>query len=274
MYKKMIDELKDGSTIPYLGINVFKGSKAENGVELPYDSDSLIVAMNSGRAMAPRLMYEFSRAAMNLEQRKGREYLEAVVNHIYSNPFKPLQVHNILHLLSPKYIVDTNRDTKLQELYSDRAHILIVGIARITAEYDRFEIYEYDGSEYKETKEPNLELPIIFKPMGTLLPKRSLIISDADYVDWLTEAMGGYGIPKFLKDVRRDKKYLFIGNNFSRDTDRMVANEITLELNGGYVVMDREPSKKEAKFLSKHNLEIIEDETISFITKLEEELNM
>jgi hypothetical protein len=98
---------------------------------------------------------------------------------------------------------------------------------------------------------------ILFKPMGSTLPEPSFIMSDADYVDWLTEAMGGFALPSILKTYRKAKKYLFLGTSFDRDTDRMVANELTLDLEGGYVITDKELGKKEKKFIEKHNLELI-----------------
>jgi hypothetical protein len=99
---------------------------------------------------------------------------------------------------------------------------------------------------------------ILFKPMGSPLPEPNFIISDADYVDWLTEAMGGFAVPGVLKSYRKTKKYLFMGTSFDRDTDRMVANELTLDLEGGYVISDKELTKKEKKFMEKHNLELLE----------------
>ena len=45
----------------------------------------MILSLNNGRAMSDRLMYEYSRAAMSLEQRKGREFIIQMTNHIYSS---------------------------------------------------------------------------------------------------------------------------------------------------------------------------------------------
>ena len=99
-------------------------------------------------------------------------------------------------------------------------------------------------------------LPILFKPLGCIVPEKNFIVSDADFVDWLTEAMGGYALPPFLKTYKNDKSYLFLGIDFDRDTFRMVANEITLGLKDGVLVNDKEGmSKKEEKFLSAHKIE-------------------
>lgn len=53
-------EIRNQTTIPYFGLGVFEGTQTKEGEAVPYDSDSLILAMNSGRPMAARLMYEYS----------------------------------------------------------------------------------------------------------------------------------------------------------------------------------------------------------------------
>ncbi|MDD2838341.1 SIR2 family protein [Sulfuricurvum sp.] len=261
IFETIKKEIRNQTTIPYFGLGVFEGIMTKDGEAVPHDSDSLILAMNGGRAMAPRLMYEYSRAAMHLEQRRGVEYMTQLINHIYTKPFDPTPLHKAIVDMMPRYIIDTNRDTKLQEVLAYTPHCMIIGKARIMGNDYRYEVYEYDveNQKYFLVEEEVLETAekILFKPMGTPLPNPSFIISDADYVDWLTEAMGGYAVPKVLKTYRKTKKYLFLGTSFDRDTDRMVANELSLDLEGGYVITDKELGKKEKKFIDKHNLEVI-----------------
>jgi hypothetical protein len=269
MIETIKKELRNQSTIPYFGLGVFEGITTKEGESVPHDSDSLILAMNAGRAMAPRLMYEYSRAAMHLEQRRGVEYMTQLINHIYTKPFEPTPLHKAIIDMSPRYIIDTNRDTSFQELLAYTPHCLIIGKSRIMGNDYRYEVYEYDveNQKYFLVDEEVLETAqkILFKPMGSPLPNPSFVISDADYVDWLTEAMGGFAVPKVLKTYRKAKKYLFLGTFFDRDTDRMVANELTLDMEGGYVITDKELGKKEKKFIDKHHLEVIQMSLPEFI---------
>jgi len=255
-------EIRNQTTVPYFGLGIFAGTKTKEGEQMPYDSDSMILMMNNGRAMSERLMFEYSRAAMHLEQRRGVEYMMQLMNHIYTKHFAPTPLHKAVLDMQPRYIIDTNRDTKLQEILAFEPHCLIIGKSRIMAEKDRFEIYEYDveNKKYFLVEEEALDdaKKILFKPMGSPLPEPSFVISDADYVDWLTEAMGGFAVPTVLKSYRKAKKYLFLGTYFDRDTDRMVANELTMGLEGGYVITDKELGKKEKKFIEKHNLEVLD----------------
>ena len=69
----------------------------------------------------------------------------------------------------------------------------------------RFRIWEYDGAAYREVgpDSANPTLPILFKPQGTPFPEPTYIASDADYVDYITELMGGFAVPAFIKKWRQ-----------------------------------------------------------------------
>ncbi|MEJ2413927.1 MAG: SIR2 family protein [Sulfurimonas sp.] len=272
--ENIIEKLQSGELIPFIGMGVFENTKAKDGSTLPYDSDSMILALNNGRAMSPRLMYEYSRAAMSLEQRKGREFIVQMTNHIYASKEYDLPfTYEYFKAIKPKYMIDTNVDDSGCKVYEDVEHFMITGISRITADYDRFIIYKFnpETKEYVkvEKEELNDSLPILFKPMGCMVPEMNFIISDADFVDWLTEAMGGYALPPFLKEYKKDKSYLFLGVDFSRDTFRMVAHETTLGLKDGLVIANKEElTKKENKFVSTHNLEVLQQSSDAFLKAL------
>ena len=265
------ERIVSGELVPFIGMGVFRQIQCEDGTQIPYDSDSMILSLNGGRAMSPRLMYEYSRAAMSLEQRKGRAYLEGMTHHIFtSKPYEIPLVYQWLKTLMPHYVVDLNLDDSLLKVYDEIDHFLITGVSRIMAGYDRFIVYMYHShsKSYSRVDKELLNpmLPILFKPLGCVIPEKNFIISDADFVDWLTEAMGGYALPPFLKQYRKDKSYLFLGLDFNRDTFRMVANEITLELKEGILINDAESmSKKEEKFLLSHKIEKGETSLKEFI---------
>lgn len=267
----MIEKIKSGALVPFIGMGVFKETKTEDGGQIPFDSDSMILALNSGRAMSPRLMYEYSRAAMSLEHRKGRAFIEQMTFHIFnSKPYKIPLVYEWLKQSMPPYVIDLNMDDSLLKVYSEVEHFLVTGVSRIMGGYDRFLVYQYniiDKIYHKIDKALlNDSMPILFKPLGCVLPEKNFIVSDADFVDWLTEAMGGYAIPPFLKGYKEGKSYLFMGVDFDRDTFRMVANEVTLGLSDGYLVNDKEKiTKKEEKFLTSHKIEKLGSDLAHFL---------
>jgi hypothetical protein len=159
-------------------------------------------------------------------------------------------------------VIDINRDTQLQDSYANEEHTLIVGVARITASQFRFRIYQYDGSQYFEIEQEQVDprLPILFKPMGTPKPEANYIASDADYVDYITELMGGFAIPDFLKEYRKGKQYLLIGVPLNRDSERMVMSDIIYGAAADHKgwVLNKTPTNKEIRYCKKVGLEILD----------------
>jgi len=259
---EIISGLKDGSIVPYLGPGVLSDVSSIDGTEkIPADSDSLILAMNNGQPMAPRLMYEFPRAAMNMELKKGRSFVERFLTETYGNKkWSRSLFHDWLAKIAPPYVIDINRDTQLQDSYKNIPHTLIVGTSRIAADY-RFKLYHYDGEHYAtiDLEKANKELPILFKPMGTPTPEPTYVAADADYVDYISELMGGFAIPGFLKEYRKDKRYLLLGMKLTRDTERMVLSDIIYAANtpAGWALIP-EPTDKERRFCANQNIELVE----------------
>ncbi|MGZ5599975.1 MAG: SIR2 family protein [Methylobacter sp.] len=262
-FSEILDGLYENKVVPYLGPGaLFDATNKLTGAPMPADSNSLILAMNNGVPMAPKLMYEFPRAAMNQELKKGRNFLSQFLTKLYGETqYTRASVHDWLAEWRPAYVIDINRDTQLQDTYSDEEHTLIVGVARITASKFRYKIYHYDGSDYFEIPQEQVDprAPILFKPLGTPRPEANYIASDADYVDYITELMGGFAIPEFLKEYRKGKQYLFIGVPLNRDSERMVMSDIvygSAEKKGW--VLNKNPTDKEIRYCKKIGLEILD----------------
>ena len=265
---KLLAGLKDGSIVPYLGPGVLADVKnPATGAAIPADSNSLILAMNDGKPMAPKLMYEFPRAAMNVELKRGRSTVTKFLTRVYGETqWSRAALHDWLKAISPAYVIDINRDTQLQDSYASQPHNLIVGIARIGGTDFRYKIYHWDGASYTLVPTIDTGLPILFKPMGTPRPEAVYIASDADYVDFITELMGGFSIPPEVKELRKGKQYLLMGMRLNRDTERMVMADMIYSAAepAGWVFIS-EPTEKERRYCKKIGLEIIDADIFEFI---------
>lgn len=261
----LIAGIVSGEIVPYLGAGALNGAvNIKTREPIPADSDSLILAMNGGKPMAPRLMFEFARAAMDVELKRGRNAVNRFLDTTYgSSQWSRAPLHDWLAAIKPPYVIDINRDTQLQDSYRDTPHTLIRGISRIAGTDYRFRIHHYDGQQYSATEidqaEVDPSLPVLFKAMGSPLPDATYIASDADFVDYITELMGGFAIPDFIKSYRKGKQYLFIGLRMTRDTERMVLSDMIYAAGApkGWALI-AEPTDKERRFCGKLNIEIIE----------------
>lgn len=266
--------LNDGTVVPYLGAGALAGViDPASGRAIPADSDSLILAMNNGQPMAPKLMYEFPRAAMNVELKRGRSTLKRFLDTTYRDTaWSQSALHAWLAGRGLPYVVDSNRDTLLQREYAATPHTLIVGVARIAASEYRFKIFHHDGAAYRaiDQEEVDVSLPVLFKPLGTPLPESNYIASDADFVDYITELMGGFAIPGFLKRMRQGRRYLLMGMRLTRDTERMVLADILFGAGqpAGWALIPN-ATDKEKRFLAKLNVELIPADVPDFLAAAE-----
>ncbi|PKO84826.1 MAG: SIR2 family protein [Betaproteobacteria bacterium HGW-Betaproteobacteria-11] len=256
--------LADGSIVPYLGPGVLADvTSIADGRAMPATSEQLILAMNNGQPMAPKLMYEFPRAAMNIELKRGRSAVTRFLDATYgTTKWTRAGVHDWLAAIAPPYVIDINRDTQLQDSYAATPHLLVLGCARIGGTDYRFKLFAADGGAYREIspEQADASLPVLFKPMGAPLPRSSYIASDADYVDYITELMGGFAVPGFVKTRRKGKRYLLLGMRLNRDSERMVFSDLIYdaakEPAGWALIAD--PTDKERRFCKRQGIELVE----------------
>jgi hypothetical protein len=260
--EELLDAWDDGRCVPVLGHKTLEGITDPQGNAMPGDSDSLIIAMNRGRPMAPKLMYEFPRAAMNIELKKGRKAVTRFLDQTYRDTeWSQSGLHQKLSQSGLDYLIDLNRDTQLQTCWQRTPHLLVVGVARIAGGTERYRLFEHDGQTYRAVDDATADtrLPVLFKPVGTPLPESLYVASDADYVDYLTELMGGFGMPPFLKSRRKGRQYLLLGLRLDRDTPRMLINDIAYGAGrpAGWACIPN-PTPKEARFLHRQGFEILD----------------
>lgn len=254
--------LADGNLVPYLGPGVLADVRAVvDGRPMPATGEELILAMNGGRPMAPKLMYEFSRAAMNVELKRGRAAVTRFLDATYGGQWSRAAVHDWLAAIRPPYVIDINRDDQLLGGYADTPHTLVLGCARIAGNGFRFELYAYDGAAYTAIapEQAAAGLPVLFKPMGAPRPRSSYIASDADYVDYITELMGGFAVPAFVKQLRQGKRYLLLGLRLTRDTERMVLADLIYGAAepAGWALIEQ-ATEKERRFCQRLGIEIVD----------------
>lgn len=256
-------ELAAGTLVPFIGAGALEGvTHADSGKTIPATSDELILALNNGQPMAPRLMYEFPRAAMNIELKRGRSAINRFMQQTYDDPgWSESPVHAWLASLELPYVIDLNRDTGLQKRYASRPHTLIVGIARVASGL-RYKLFSHDGTAYGSEVDASAidpAAPILFKPCGTPWPEPNWIASDADFVDYITELMGGFAIPPFLKARRKGLKYLVAGTRLDRDTLRMILADMIYDAAqpAGWALIPN-ANDKEKRFCARLGLELVD----------------
>jgi hypothetical protein len=259
----LVSGIRRGQIVPFLGPGALAGVvDAVNGAPIPADSESLILGLNNGRPMSARLMWEFPRAAMDVELKRGRGAVHRFLDSTYGErTWTRAPIHDWIRSVAPPLVIDLNRDTQLQDSYAGRPHTLVRGIARVGGTDYRFRIHHSDGARYQEVDQGSVDtgLPVLFKPLGSPRPDATYIASDADYVDYITELMGGFAIPAFLKVYRQGLQYCLLGLRLTRDTERMLLSDLTFGAGSptGWALIP-EPTDKERRFCQARGIAIVQ----------------
>jgi hypothetical protein len=111
--------------------------------------------------------------------------------------------------------------------------------------------------------------------MGSPLPQPSYIASDADYVDYITELMGGFAVPSFVKARRKGKRYLLLGMRLNRDSERMVFSDLIYDATqkpAGWALI-ADPTDKERRFCKRMGIELVEG-TVNELCQLDQAMSV
>ena len=103
----------------------------------------------------------------------------------------------------------------------------IQGITRSGIGEDRwYRFYDATGGEATRADAEGWTT-MLYKPHGSVDPAKNFLISDADYVEVLTEIDIQTPIPDVVKDRRTERSFLFIGCRFHDQILRTYARQVT-----------------------------------------------
>jgi hypothetical protein len=115
---------------------------------------------------------------------------------------------------------------------------------------------------------------VLYRPFGSMIPNVEVLISDADFVEVLTEIDIQTPIPEWIKTHRTGRNFLFLGCHFDDQTTRMFARQIMKRSsNHHFVVTDAPLLPKEKRFYEQEGISVLPVAlNKTFLPKLEEEL--
>ena len=150
-------------------------------------------------------------------------------------------------------IVDTWYDSAMRDALSSRSDWgEVQGITRAGIGEDRwFRFYDAKGAEAPKTQ-ANSWRTVLYKPHGSVAPAKNYLISDADYVEVLTEIDIQTPIPDVVKNRRAERSFLFVGCRFHDQMLRTYARQITKRSTTTHhaLVTPELLTKNELKFLT------------------------
>lgn len=216
--------LRAGSIVPYLGPGLAELSKPD----VPLTPDALAIFFGTKVALPRRARGNAWAAAQHIESRKHRSTVTGLMAQAFAAPVEPTALHRHLAALRLPMIVDTWYDGAMRAaLAKHDGWGEIQGITRAgIGEVRWYRFYDADGNEVDSLAAGNWTT-VLYKPHGGVLPAKNFLISDADYVEVLTEIDIQTPIPGTVKQRRIGRSFLFIGCRFDDQLLRIYARQIT-----------------------------------------------
>ncbi len=240
--------LRAGKVIPYLGPGLTELSKPS----VPITPESLAEFFGTKVALPRRAKGNVWASAQHIESNKHRNTVTALMTEAFDAPVAPTPLHHYLASLPLPMIVDTWYDAVTRTALATRSDWgEVQGITRAGIGEDRwYRFYDATGVEADRASAEGWTT-VLYKPHGSIAPAKNFLISDADYVEVLTEIDIQTPIPDVVKDRRASRSFLFIGCRFHDQLLRSYARQITKRSSGThYVIIEPDLlTKNELRFI-------------------------
>lgn len=216
--------LAAGSVIPYLGPGLTELSKPT----VPMTPEALAAFFGTKVALPRRARGNAWASAQHIESVKHRATVSALMTEAFAPPVAPTALHRYLASLPLPMIVESWYDATMRAALGQRSDWgEVQGITRAGIGENRwFRFYDAAGAEVGAAAADRWAT-ILYKPHGSIAPAKNFLISDADYVEVLTEIDIQTPIPDVIKNRRAERTFLFIGCRFHDQLLRTYARQIT-----------------------------------------------
>jgi len=240
-------QLRAGKVVPYLGPGLTELTKPS----VPMTPEALAEFFGTKVALPRRAKGNAWASAQHIESMKHRSTVSALMTEAFSPPVEPTPLHKYLASLPLPMIVDTWYDAAMRTALASRSDWgEVQGITRAGIGEDRwYRFYDATGGESDRAAAESWAT-LVYKPHGSITPSKNFLISDADYVEVLTEIDIQTPIPDIVKDRRAERNFLFIGCRFHDQLLRTYARQVTKRSGTQhFVIVDPETlTKNELRF--------------------------
>lgn len=263
----VVARLRGGDVIPYLG----PGVAELDGPAVPMAPEALAAFFGTKVALPRRARGNAWASAQHIESTRHRATVTALMAEAFATPVAPTALHHHLATMPLPLVVDSWYDGAMRSALAGRVDWgEIQGITRAGIGEDRwYRFYDAAGQEVDRAQAKDWTT-ILYKPHGSVAPAKNFLISDADYVEVLTEIDIQTPIPPRVQALRAGRSFLFIGCHFRNQLERAYARQTMKRSSAGphWAVLPGEPTRNEIKFLEEQNIQRLDMPPADFFAAL------
>lgn len=246
-------DLRAGRIVPYLGPGVLDGGE----VSVPVTPEALADFLGGKVALPRRARGNAWAAAQFVGSTRHRSTVTALMNEAFAAPVEPTALHRGLAALGLPLIVDSWYDGAMRKALADAGDWgEVQGITRAGIGEDRwYRFYDAAGNETGAEAAAGWQT-VLYTPHGGVAPAGNYLITDADYVEVLTEIDIQTPIPEIVRDRRTERSFLFIGCRFHDQLLRTYARQAMKRSTGPhYALVDPGVmTRNEMRFLAAQSI--------------------
>lgn len=264
---EVIAGLTTGTLLPYLGAEVAVLDAANAG--LPVSADALVARFGKKVPIPGRLRKNVTAAAQYIETFRHRKVLRTLMCEAFAQAALPTVLHSWLVSLQPALIVDLGYEAASASALAlaDRAGFSwgqVQGISRAESRagqgQDWVAAYTSTGDACDESAAADWQT-LLYKPLGSVSPAGNFLVSDADFVEVLTEIDLQTPIPAEVQARRASRGFVFLGCRFDNQLARTYARQIIKRSAGPhYALIDAGEApltRNEQNFIDEYGITVL-----------------
>ena len=224
-------EVREG--LSSLALAPYLGPAASIAGASPAGYDQLAEFFSKKVALPKRARGNPWASAQYIESQKLRATVTRLMAEAFAVPVAPSPLQRYLAGLPLPLIVDTWYDNAMRSALSGRSDWAeIQGISRAGIGESRwFRAYSSGGDE-TTLEAARGQTTLLYKPHGGVVPAQNFLISDADYVEVLTEIDIQTPIPPLVRARRETLGFVYLGCRFHDQLLRNYARQIAKRSGG------------------------------------------
>ena len=257
---------QSSTLIPFLGPEVALLDAANAG--LPLGNDALIARLSKRVPIPGRLRKNITAAAQYIETFRHRKILRDAMCEAFAQPALPSILHRWLATMRLPLIVDMGYEaataTALLTSEWPVSWGQVQGISRAESRAGQGQDWVSYYSATNELCEPSVAVnwkTLLYKPLGSISPAGNFLVSDADFVEVLTEIDVQTPIPEEVKVRRASRGFVFLGCRFDNQLSRTYARQVMKRSAGPHFALigpDEPPlTRNEQQFIEAEGIAVL-----------------